>query len=80
MKRTNLVLDEQLLEEAVRLSGERTYSAAVMKALAEYVRRIKARRILEYAGSGVWEGDVAEMRRDAAPRAPAAKRRTRGPR
>jgi len=29
MKRTNLVLDEHLLEEAVKLSGERTYSGAV---------------------------------------------------
>ena len=33
MKRTNLVLDERLLEEAVKLSGERTYSAAVARAL-----------------------------------------------
>lgn len=80
MKRTNLVLDELLLEEAVRLSGERTYSAAVMKALSDYVRRIKARRILDYTGSGIWEGDIAEMRRDAAPPATAAKRRTRGSR
>lgn len=80
MKRTNLVLDEHILEEAVRLSGERTYSAAVMRALTDYVRRIKARRILEYTGSGIWEGDLADMRRDAEPPAPASKRRTRGSR
>ncbi len=36
MKRTNLVLDEHLLEEAVRLSGERTYSRAVERALEEF--------------------------------------------
>jgi hypothetical protein len=30
MKRTDLVLDEQLLEETLRLSGERSYSAAVI--------------------------------------------------
>lgn len=65
MKRTNLVLDERLLAEAIRLSGERTYSGVVGKALADYVRRIKARRILELAGSGLWEGDLSEMRRDA---------------
>ncbi|PYQ03369.1 MAG: DUF2191 domain-containing protein [Acidobacteria bacterium] len=65
MKRTNLVLDERLLAEAVRLSGERTYSGVVGKALADYVRRIKARRILELAGSGLWEGNLSEMRRDA---------------
>jgi Arc/MetJ family transcription regulator len=64
MKRTNLVLDERLLEEATRLSGERTYSRAVERALDDFVRRIKARQILELAGSGLWQGDLAEMRRD----------------
>jgi Arc/MetJ family transcription regulator len=74
MKRTNLVLDEDLLEEAARLSGERTYSRTVGRALQDYVRRIKARRILELAGSGLWEGDLAEMRRDR-PRGPTSRRR-----
>ena len=64
MKRTNLVLDEHLLEEATRVSGEKTYSAAVMRALEDFVRRAKARQILELRGSGLWEGDLAEMRRD----------------
>ncbi len=68
MKRTNLVLDERLLEEATRLSGERTYSRAVDRALAEFVRRARAGKILELAGAGLWEGDLAEMRRDAPPR------------
>ena len=49
MKRTNLVLDADLLEEATRLSGERTYSRTVERALQEFVGRIKARRILDLA-------------------------------
>jgi len=64
MKRTNLVLNEEVLEEATRLSGEKTYSAAVMRALEDFVRRAKARQILDLRGSGLWEGDLAEMRRD----------------
>jgi Arc/MetJ family transcription regulator len=64
MKRTNLVLDESLLHEVVKLSGERTYSAAVSRALSEFVRRARAHRILELAGSGLWEGNLAEMRDD----------------
>jgi len=68
MKRTNLVLDEALLEEAVRVSGERTYSRAVERALTEFVRRARAGKILELAGSGAWEGDLAAMRGDAAVR------------
>ena len=64
MKRTNLVLDEDILEEATRLSGQKTYSGAVMQALEDFVRRAKARQILELRGSGLWEGDLGEMRRD----------------
>ena len=64
MKRTNVVIREDLLEEAIRLSGERTYSRTIERALEDFVRRIKARRILELAGSGLWEGDLSEMRRD----------------
>ena len=64
MKRTSLVLDEALLEEAQRLSGENTYSKTVDRALAEFVRRARAGRILELAGSGLWEGDLTEMRDD----------------
>lgn len=64
MKRTNLVLDGDLLEEATRLSGERTYSRTVERALEEFVRRAKARRILELAGSGLWEGNLRVVRED----------------
>ena len=64
MKRTNIVIREDLLEEAIRLSGERTYSRTIERALEDFVRRIKARRILELTGGGLWEGDLSEMRRD----------------
>ena len=62
MKRTNLVLDERLLKEATQLSGETTYSAAVSKALQEFVRRIRARQLLDLRGSGAWEGELQAMR------------------
>lgn len=64
MKRTNLVLDETLLEEATRLSGERTYSRAVERALRDFVQRARARQILELAGSGLWKGDLSSVRED----------------
>jgi Arc/MetJ family transcription regulator len=64
MKRTNLVLDDKLLEDAVRLSGERTYSRTVERALRDFVQRAKARRILDLAGSGLWEGDLSVVRED----------------
>jgi len=73
------MLDEKLLEDAMRLSGERTCSATVNLALSELVRRIRAGKILLLQGSGAWEGDLSAMRggvvRD---RLPTKKRR--GPR
>ena len=58
------MLDEHLLEELVRVSGEKTYSAAVMRAMEDYVRRSKARQILSLRGSGLWSGDLSAMRDD----------------
>jgi hypothetical protein len=65
MKRMSLVLDERLLEEVTRLSGERTHSGAVNRALLDDARRIRAGRIFELAGRGLWDGSLSEMRRDA---------------
>jgi Arc/MetJ family transcription regulator len=64
MKRTNLVIDPDLLEEATRVSGERTYSRTVERALRDFVQRARARRILDLAGSGLWQGDLSVMRED----------------
>lgn len=74
MKRTNLVLDEALLEEARQVLGERTYSETVNKALKEAVRVARVRSIPDLLRMVQWEGDLAEMRQDK-PRATAAKRR-----
>lgn len=75
MKRTNLVLDAQLLAAATRLSGEKTFSRTLERALEEFVRRIKARQIQSLQGSGLWEGDLGEMGRDAR-RSPRRRNRT----
>lgn len=75
MKRTNLVLDAALLEETLKVSGERTYSRAVERAMQEFVRRSKARRILDLAGSGEWSGDLAVVREDHPPYGPGKGRR-----
>ena len=65
MKRTNVVLDEQLLEEAVRVSGERTYARTIERALEEMIRRAKVRGLEQLAGAGSWTGTLSEMRGDA---------------
>ncbi|HLG96442.1 MAG TPA: type II toxin-antitoxin system VapB family antitoxin [Bryobacteraceae bacterium] len=64
MKRTNLVLDERLLEQATQVLAAKTYSAAVNAALEEVIRVRKIQSIPSAFGSGIWEGDLAQMRED----------------
>ena len=64
MKRTNLVLDEQLLKDATKILGAKTYSAAVNTALEEAIRTRKVKSLSRFFGSGIWEGRLEEMRRD----------------
>jgi len=56
MKRTNVVLDEELLERARRVTGERTYSATITKALQEVVRKADVRAALERYQAEVSKG------------------------
>jgi Arc/MetJ family transcription regulator len=77
MKRTNLVLDADLLEDTLRASGERTYSRAVERAMEDFVKRARARRILDLAGSGAWEGDLSRVREDPPPHAKGGRRGAR---
>ena len=65
MKRTNLVLDAALLNEATRALGLKTYSATVNLALAEVLRVRKIQSLPQFFGRGLWEGNLAEMREDA---------------
>ena len=64
MKRTNLVLDGELMEEAVKVLGAKTYSAAVNLALAETIRAKKIQSLRGFFGQGLWQGDLSEMRED----------------
>jgi len=62
MKRTNVILDEKLLEAARRATGERTYSATITKALERVVRQSNFRAALqeferESANGGVFDPD-----------------------
>ena len=70
MKRTNLVLDEDLLERATRVLGVKTYSAAVNLALAETLRLKKIESLPGFFGKGLWQGDLSEMREDRPPPTP----------
>ena len=64
MKRTNLVLDEEILDKAKAIVGSKTYSDVVNMALRELIRRKTFENIDKFASSGIWEGDLSKMRDD----------------
>jgi predicted transcriptional regulator len=60
-----LSLDSKLVERTLALSGERTRTAAVTRALEEFVARQEQRRLLELMGRLEWdEGYKRERRRN----------------
>ena len=60
--RTNIDLDDALIEEARRLSGLPTMKAVVDKALRTFIRCTREREALELFGKLQWEGDLARSR------------------
>lgn len=49
--RTTLDIDEKLLEEVLKLTGEKSKSRAVCKAVEEYIRRKRIEELRQMAGT-----------------------------
>ena len=58
--RTNIVIDEELMEKGIRYTGLKTKKEVVNQALRELIQR---KEILRLKGKLHWEGDLEEMRR-----------------
>ena len=54
---TNLSIEPELLEKALRVSGEKTKKAAVTKALKEFIARREQKKLLELFGRLEWNPD-----------------------
>ena len=52
---TNLSLDPDLIDRALKVSGERTKKAAVTRALEEFIARRRQKRIVELMGKLEWD-------------------------
>ena len=66
--RTNIVLDDALVAEAMDRTGIKTKRAVIEEALRTLVRLKRQEDILKLRGKLHWEGDLGEMRRDRDPR------------
>ena len=61
--RTNIVLDDELVVEAMRRTGIKTKRAVVEEALRTLIQLKRQEDILALRGKLKWEGDLDEMRR-----------------
>jgi hypothetical protein len=52
---TNLSLNPALINEALKVSGERTKKAAVTRALEEFIARHKQKHLLDLMGKLEWD-------------------------
>lgn len=60
--RTNIVIDDALMSEALKLTGARTKKEAVELGLRTLLRVKSQERIKRYKGKLNWEGDLDQMR------------------
>ncbi|HMR56439.1 MAG TPA: type II toxin-antitoxin system VapB family antitoxin [Cyclobacteriaceae bacterium] len=60
--RTNIVLRDHLVEEAMRLRDAKTKRQAIEEALETYIRMLKFQQFRKLRGKISWEGDLMKMR------------------
>jgi Arc/MetJ family transcription regulator len=62
--RTNIVIDDALMNEVLEKTGIKTKREAVEAGLKLLLKMKNQEKILELRGKIHWEGDLDEMRRD----------------
>ena len=62
--RTNIVIEDDLMEEALKVSGLKTKREAVEEGLRLLVQTRRQKRIKRLRGKLKWEGSLDDMRRD----------------
>ncbi len=62
--RTNIVIDDDLMEEALKVSSLKTKKAAVEEGLRLLVQRKKQEKVRNLKGKLQWRGDLDQMRTD----------------
>lgn len=62
MIRTNIVLDEKLINEALKVTKIKTRKALIDYALRELLRHAQQKELLKLRGKIHWEGDLNKSR------------------
>jgi Arc/MetJ family transcription regulator len=58
--RTNIELDDALMEQALKLSNIKTKKDVIREALKNYVAWMKKKQLLDLKGTVKWEGNLSE--------------------
>ena len=66
MSRTNIVIDDKLITEGLKLSGLKTKKDLVDAALREFVRKGAQKKLQSLFGKVDWDGDLSQLRRKRA--------------
>ena len=62
MKRTNIILDEKLVNNCLKATGIKTQKALIDHALRELLRHENQTKLLELKGKINWNGNLDEWR------------------
>jgi Arc/MetJ family transcription regulator len=62
--RTNIDIDDKLMEEAMKVSKLKSKKELVNHALEELIRLNKRKKMLSLFGKVRWEGNLDEMRKE----------------
>jgi len=62
--RTNIVIDDELMQQVLKLTGLKTKREAVEAGLKTLLRMKQQERLRDYRGKLPWDGDLDAMRRD----------------
>lgn len=60
----SIVIDDQLMDQAIQLSGLDTKKAVVEQAIKLYIQLLQQASIRQLRGKLHWEGDLDQMRQD----------------
>lgn len=60
--KTNIIIDDQLIADALEVSGLKTETEVIEMGLKKLIELKKQEQIKQFKGKLKWEGDLEEMR------------------
>jgi len=61
--RTNIILDDNIVEEAKELTSFKTKREVIDFALRELIKQLRRKKLLAVRHKGMWQGDLSKWRK-----------------